>query len=124
MAAVKGRARTADWITAGKREAEKKTPERIHIGSITRFINPEAASIVLARDDTRRPRAEKASEVRTHRNPSCHSDPRKGTPNTSLANPRNMATSMTSIANRDNRNAARYCQRGMGEATIRLSNFF
>ena len=44
---------------SGKRSDEKKMPESIHIGSITRFIRPETASIVLARLATNSPSPEK-----------------------------------------------------------------
>src|ERR1700691_2780244 len=111
-------------MTAGKRVAEKKTPDKIHMGSMTRFISPEADSMVVAREATSSPSAENAREVSTHRNPNCHIDPRNGTPNTSRANPRNPTTSITSIDSRDSRYDNKYCQRGMGEATSRLSNFF
>src|ERR1039458_960257 len=124
MAAVNGNARTTGCTTAGKRVAEKNTPDNIHIGSMTRFMSPEAASMDLAREDTNSPKAENANEASTHRNPNCHIDPRNGTPNTSRANPRNAATSITSSASRDSRYDARYCQRRIGEATRRLSNFF
>src|ERR1700734_3943868 len=124
MAAVSGSARTTGWITAGKRVAEKKTPDKIHMGSMTRFISPEAASIVFAREATRSPSAENAREVNTHSNPNCHIDPRNGTPKTSRAKPRKPTTSITSIDRRDSRYDARYCQRGIGEGTRRLSSFF
>src|SRR6202161_2181348 len=110
MAAVSGRARTPGWITAGKRVAEKNTPDKIHIGSMTRFISPEAASIVLAREATRSPSAEKDMDVSTHNKPNFHKEPRNGTQNTSRANPRKPTTSMTSIERRDNKYDARYCQ--------------
>src|ERR1017187_1914419 len=106
-------------MTVGKREAEKNTPERIHMGSMTRFISPDAASMVLAREATSSPRAEKASEVSTQRKASSHSDPRNGTPKTRRANPRNATSSITNMARRESRNDARYCQRGMGDATSR-----
>src|ERR1035441_1034333 len=111
-------------MTVGKREAEKNTPERIHMGSMTRFIRPEAASMVRAREATSSPSAEKASEVSTHRNPSSHNDPLNGTPKATRAKPKKTPTSMTSMINRESRNEARYCQRGMGEATRRLRRFF
>ena len=40
---------------SGNRSDEKKMPEKIHIGTITRFIRPETASIVFARLATSRP---------------------------------------------------------------------
>src|ERR1035441_1428782 len=109
---------------AGNLDAEKNTPDKIHIGSITRFISPDAASMVRARDATSRPSAENDNEVSTQRTANSASDPRKGTPNTSRANPRNATTSIASITRRDSRNEARYCHRGMGDATSRLSSFF
>src|SRR5665213_3180351 len=111
-------------MTAGNRDAEKKTPDKIHMGNMTRFINPDAASMVRAREEMSRPKAEKAIDVSTHRNANCSSEPRNGTPKTRPAKPRNASTSITSMTSRDNKNADKYCQRGMGEATMRLSNFF
>src|ERR1035438_5540077 len=92
-------------------------PERIHMGSMTRFIRPLTASVVLARELTSSPNAEKDSEASTHRNPNCHSEPRKGTPKASRANPRKTPTSITSNPSLEIKNEARYCQRGIGEAT-------
>src|SRR5579862_3500157 len=111
-------------MIAGKRDAEKKTPDRIHIGSMTRFINPDAASIVFAREATNKPSAENDNEVSTHRIASSSRDPRNGTPKTSFAKPRKATTSITSITNRERIYDARYCQRGIGDATSRLSSFF
>jgi hypothetical protein len=62
-------------MTAGKRDAEKKTPDKIHMGSMTRFMRPEVASMVRAREETSRPSAEKESEASTQRTASCQSDP-------------------------------------------------
>ena len=56
--------------------------------------------------------------------PRSRSDPRKGTPKASRANPTNTITSITSIARRERINEAMYCQRGIGEATKRFSSFF
>src|SRR5271155_965733 len=109
---------------AGKREAEKNIPDKIHIGSMTRFISPDAASMVVAREATKSPNEQNDSEVSTHSNPNCHSEPRKGTPNTSRAKPRKPTTSMTSIDSRESKYDARDCQRGIGEATSLLSSFF
>ena len=44
--AVSGRAWMNGWSASGNRDAEKKTPEKIHIGSMTRFINPDTPSTV------------------------------------------------------------------------------
>src|SRR5829696_945463 len=63
--AVRGRAWIKGWSVSGKRDAEKKTPDKIHIGSITRFISPEAPSMVWAREDTSSPTDVNAREERT-----------------------------------------------------------
>src|ERR1700739_1358062 len=109
---------------AGKRLAEKKTPERIHIGSMTTFMSPETPSVVRARDATSNPRPENDMDISTQRNTTSNIDPRNGTPKTSHAKPRKATTSTTSITSRDSRKDIRYCQRGIGEATSRLSRFF
>src|ERR1700733_5781322 len=111
-------------MIAGKRVAEKKIPERIHMGSMTRFISPETASMVLSRDETRRPRAEKASDVRMQTKASSQKEPRNGTLKATRANERKTPTSIISRAMREMRNEARYCQWGMGDATRRLRSFF
>src|SRR5580698_3903225 len=102
-------------MMAGKRDEEKNTPEKIHMGSMTRFIRPDAASMVRARDEIKRPSAENDNEVSTHKMPNCHSGPRKGTPKASRANPRKAATSTISMMSRESRKDVRYCHRGMGE---------
>ena len=43
------------WAASGNRSEEKKTPEKSHIGSMTRFISPLTVSVVLARQATSRP---------------------------------------------------------------------
>ena len=53
--------------TSGKRCAEKNTPERIHIGSWTRFIRPDTASIVRALDAISSPRALNDNDPSTQR---------------------------------------------------------
>src|SRR6185369_9495000 len=47
--AVSGSACTNGCTTAGKFDDEKNTPDATHIGTITRFIHPDAPSMVLAR---------------------------------------------------------------------------
>src|SRR6267143_3681886 len=122
--AVRGSARMNGCTILGKRLAEKKTPERIHIGSIVRFIKPETACIVFARDAIRSPIAEKVREARTHNKASCQKEPLAGTPKAKCENPRNAPTSITSSRSLQKRNEARYCQRGIGDAMSRLSSFF
>src|ERR1035441_8604144 len=80
MAAVSGRALMNGWTTSGNRWAEKKTPDTIHIGIITVFIRPEAASMVRARDAINNPRALKDNEPSTHSSARSRNDPRRGTP--------------------------------------------
>jgi len=46
LSAVRGRAWMKGWATAGKRSVEKKIPEKIHMGTITRFMIPETPSMV------------------------------------------------------------------------------
>ena len=42
---VSGRAWMKGWAAAGNRSDEKKTPEKSHIGSMTRFMSPLTASV-------------------------------------------------------------------------------
>src|SRR5262249_3225536 len=55
LSAVRGSAWMNGCAAFGKRSAEKKTPEKSHIGTMTRFIRPLAASRVRARAATSRP---------------------------------------------------------------------
>ena len=48
------------WTASGNRSAEKKTPEKSHIGSMTRFIRPLTVSVVVARLAISRPMPAKA----------------------------------------------------------------
>ena len=61
---------------------EKNTPDKIHIGIMIRFIRPEAASMVCARDAINKPIAQKHSDPNTHKTMSASAEPRTGTPNT------------------------------------------
>ena len=56
-----GSAAMIGCTASGKRCDEKNTPDRIHIGSIVRFMRPDAASTVRARDDSSSPIAPNAS---------------------------------------------------------------
>src|SRR5215208_2816682 len=108
-------------MVSGNREAEKKTPEKIHIGSMARFISPEAPSIVWAREAISNPREAKASEDRRQIRMRRGIEPRTGTPKASTANPNNSPTSMNRRVSRDRANEARYCHRDIGVAISRLS---
>ena len=66
-------------IAAGNFCDEKNTPEAIHIGIITTFIRPEAASMVRAREASSSPKALKESEARRHTTARSKSEPRTGT---------------------------------------------
>jgi len=46
---------------------EKNTPDAIHIGIITTFIEPEARFDCLAREESKSPKAQKENEPKTHR---------------------------------------------------------
>ena len=59
FSAVSGKAWIKGWAMSGNRSDEKNTPESSHIGSITRFIKPETASVVFARLATNKPRPAK-----------------------------------------------------------------
>src|SRR6476660_7176126 len=110
------------WIGSGKREDEKNTPEKIHIGSIARFMSPDAPSMVWAREAISSPSEAKQSEDSRQINKSSGRDPRIGTPNTSTAKPRSSPTSRNSSVSRDKAKEARYCQRDIGVAISRLSS--
>ena len=45
FSAVSGRALIRGWIAVGKRSYEKKTPEKIHMGIMTRLMRPLMLSI-------------------------------------------------------------------------------
>ena len=96
ITAVSGSAWMNGCATCGKLLDEKNTPENTHIGSITRFMRPDAPSTVRARDATSNPIPPNASDDSTQIAMSCANDPRSGTPNTSVPKPSNVATSITS----------------------------
>ena len=83
---------------------EKNTPETIHIGIITEFIRPDAASMVRAREAISNPRALNDIEASTQSNTRSTMEPRTGTPNTTAPNPSTTPTSTTSIKSRESRN--------------------
>ena len=77
--AIGGLADTNAASAPEKRCAEKNTPERIHIGIITVFIRPDAASMVWAREAISNPRALNASDPKTHSTARSSMEPRTGT---------------------------------------------
>ena len=52
--AVRGSRRIGSFSHSGKRSYEKKEPLRIHIGSMTKFIQPLATSVLSRRAPTTR----------------------------------------------------------------------
>src|SRR2546430_1670211 len=52
FSAVSGSSLMSGCTMSGKCFDEKNTPDTMYIGSMTRFISPETASIVLARQAT------------------------------------------------------------------------
>ena len=62
---MRGNAWTIGWMALGKRSDEKKTPEKIHIGNMTRFIKPLTVSVDVARLPTNKPIPANASAPRT-----------------------------------------------------------
>src|SRR5262245_9506382 len=65
LSAVSGSALMNGCRRSGNRAAEKKLPDSNHIGSITRFINPDAPSIVWVRAPTSNPIPANVSEPTT-----------------------------------------------------------
>ena len=93
LSAVSGSAFTNGIMASGKREYEKNVPDKIHIGSITRFISPETPSIVFARLATSRPSPANANDPSTVIPASDTNEPRTATPNSSQPNPTSATTS-------------------------------
>jgi hypothetical protein len=62
-------------IASGKFVDAKNTPDSTHIGSITRFIKPDTASIVFARLATSRPSPPNDSAPRIANTASAQSGP-------------------------------------------------
>ena len=101
LSAVSGRAFTNGCTASGKRAYEKNVPERIHIGSITRFISPDTASIVRARLATSIPSPANDSAPSTVTSASDPSDPRTPTRNISQPKPTSAAISRKRNSRRD-----------------------
>src|SRR6266550_1892634 len=101
LSAVSGSALTNGIIASGKRAYEKNVPDRIHIGSITRFINPDTPSIVLALLATSNPSPANAKAPRIVMPASVKNDPRTATPNNSQPNPTSATTSRIRNTSRD-----------------------
>ena len=108
MAAVSGSALITGCTKSGNLCAEKNTPETIHIGIITEFISPEAASMVRARDAISNPKALNDSEAKHAQQRQIQQAIRgSGTPKASAPKPSTTPTSTTSITSRESRNDSR-----------------
>src|SRR6186997_2124094 len=105
--AVSGSAWMMGCTASGKLPAEKKTPDATHMGSMSRFMRPDAASIVLAREATSRPNDPKTSAPSRHATPNATSDPRIGTPKAKYPNDAITVTSITISPSRITRKDAR-----------------
>src|ERR1051326_6821655 len=81
ISGVSGSALISGCATAGKRSDEKKMPDRIHIGSITRFIRPDTVSRVLARLATSSPTPENVTAPKNTRTTRPSRLPGTGPPN-------------------------------------------
>src|SRR5206468_16038 len=98
---------TNGCIASGKRAYEKKVPDRIHIGSITRFISPETASMVRARLATSMPSPANARAPSTVMNATALNEPRTPTWNIHQPKPTSAATSRNRNTSRDKMNERR-----------------
>src|SRR5436309_2405433 len=107
FSAVSGSAFTNGCIASGKRAYEKKVPDRIHIGSITRFISPETASMVRARLATSMPSPANARAPSTVMNATALNEPRTPTWNIHQPKPTSAATSRNRNTSRDKMNERR-----------------
>src|SRR6185312_4670732 len=103
-------------MACGKLDAEKNTPENTHIGSIIRFMSPDAPSTVRTREAPSRPIAPKVSDAIRQMKASAAHEPRAGTPKTSTPKPKSVTTSKQRSVKRDSRNDARYSARRIGVA--------
>jgi hypothetical protein len=122
LSAVSGKAFTNGWIALGKRSDEKNTPEKTNIGSITRFIRPEAVSIFFARLPTRRPRPAKTNAPSVETSATETSEPCRRTSNTSQPKKSSSSISAKTSSTRLVISAPRKCVRRMGVATRRFSS--
>ena len=102
LSAVSGNSLMAGCIASGNRDEEKKTPEQIHIGTITTFIRPETPSTVLGRLATSSPSPAKVAAPSSTTSATAVNEPRTGTPKTSQANTSTDTTSSVRKTSRAN----------------------
>src|SRR5450759_5490296 len=110
-------------MARGKFADDKNTPEKIHIGSMMKFMIPDTASVVRARDAVSRPRPPKETAASRQIRNSVASEPRSGTPNAQCPKPTRVTTSRIRKTSREHRYERRYCTRDIGVAINRLSSF-
>src|SRR5438105_5264342 len=109
--AVSGRILMNGCTTAGKFEDEKNTPEKIHIGSMMKFMIPETASVVRAREALSNPSPPNEIAARRQTRNSVPSEPRKGTPNAQCPKPSKVKISRIRKTSLEQRNESRYWAR-------------
>jgi hypothetical protein len=97
-------------------------PEKIHIGSITRFIKPLTVSVFLARLAIKRPIPAKDRAPTISTTAISQRWPRIGMPNLKTPRASSTATSGIRNVNRASRMASRKSRLGMGVAVNRLSS--
>src|SRR5260370_29670155 len=100
--AVRGRTLMAGCKNAGNLDAEKKMPQRSHIGSMTRFINPDTPSIIFGLDATSNPMPAKVSAPIRATAARSTMRPWTDTPKAIHAKATTAATSITRKASREN----------------------
>src|SRR5207245_5086797 len=83
FSAVSGSARRNGWKKPGNRAVEKKTPDPMNIGSMTRLMSPLTVCVFCARAATRRPRPANATAPSSESATSRTSEPATPTPNAS-----------------------------------------
>src|SRR3954469_14438572 len=121
--AVSGSILMNGCTTFGKLDDEKKTPEKIHIGSMMKFMIPETASVVRAREAVSRPNPPNEIAPSRQMSNNVPTDPRNGTPKAQCPNPTSVNTSRIRNTSREHMNERRYCTRDIGVAISRLSSF-
>ena len=101
-------------MASGNRSDEKKRPEKIHIGSMTRFINPLTVSVVPVRLAISRPIPAKARAPTISSTATSNRLPWIGIPKTNTPRDSSTATSGIRKVSRANKIAIRKSRRGIG----------
>ena len=122
FSAVSGRALMNGCTKVGKRSFEKITPEKIHLGIITRFIRPLALSIFCARLAVSKPSPPNEIAPIVPITKMENSDPSTRMWKTSTPKPSSSVTSMSISTSRLLSRASKKSLRRMGVATNLLSS--